>query len=137
MPTRSIALALITIYVCVGTLQRANLRWTLGPDGGVIVSPAYHRRHHAADIQTANLGVVLTIWDVMAGIAALLSSRPAATPSGVPASTAAQSRWSRTAGCRMRCSVSLSSSSSHSGRAAFSEAAHSCSRSAVAADRRC
>jgi sterol desaturase/sphingolipid hydroxylase (fatty acid hydroxylase superfamily) len=77
MPTRSIAPVLITIYVCVGTLQHANLRWTLGPVGRVIVSPAYHRRHHAADFQTANLGVVLTIWDVMAGIARFPSRRDA------------------------------------------------------------
>jgi sterol desaturase/sphingolipid hydroxylase (fatty acid hydroxylase superfamily) len=33
----------------------------------VVVSPAYHRLHHAADIQDTNLGVVLTIWDVLAG----------------------------------------------------------------------
>ena len=35
----------------------------------MIVSPAYHRLHHAPDIQRANLGVVLTIWDALAGIA--------------------------------------------------------------------
>jgi hypothetical protein len=33
----------------------------------VIVSPAYHRLHHAPDTQHVNLGVVLTIWDVLAG----------------------------------------------------------------------
>ncbi len=67
MPTRPIAPVLITIYVCVGTLQHANLRWTFGPLGRVIVSPAYHRLHHAADTQGVNLGVVLTIWDVLVG----------------------------------------------------------------------
>jgi sterol desaturase/sphingolipid hydroxylase (fatty acid hydroxylase superfamily) len=66
MPTRPIAPVLITIYVCIGTLQHANLRWTFGPAGRVIVSPAYHRLHHAADNQAVNLGVVLTIWDVLA-----------------------------------------------------------------------
>jgi sterol desaturase/sphingolipid hydroxylase (fatty acid hydroxylase superfamily) len=69
MPTRPIAPVLITIYVCIGTLQHANVRWTFGPAGRVIVSPAYHRLHHAPDIQRANLGVVLTIWDVLAGFA--------------------------------------------------------------------
>ena len=69
MPTRPIAPVLITIYVCIGTLQHANLRWTFGPVGRVLVSPGYHRLHHAPDIQDANLGVVLTIWDVLAGIA--------------------------------------------------------------------
>ena len=70
MPTRAIAPVVITIYVCVGTLQHANLRWTFGPLGRVVVSPAYHRMHHATDIQRLNLGVVLTIWDVLAGRAA-------------------------------------------------------------------
>ena len=69
MPTRAIAPVLITAYVCVGTLQHANLRWTFGPVGRVIVSPAYHRLHHAMDNQAVNLGVVLTIWDVLAGYA--------------------------------------------------------------------
>jgi sterol desaturase/sphingolipid hydroxylase (fatty acid hydroxylase superfamily) len=67
MPTRPIAPVLITIYVCIGTLQHANLRWAFGPFGRVIVSPAYHRLHHAPDTQHVNLGVVLTIWDVLAG----------------------------------------------------------------------
>jgi sterol desaturase/sphingolipid hydroxylase (fatty acid hydroxylase superfamily) len=66
LPARPIAPVLITIYVCIGTLQHANLRWTFGPVGRVIVSPAYHRLHHAADVQHANLGVVLTLWDVLA-----------------------------------------------------------------------
>jgi sterol desaturase/sphingolipid hydroxylase (fatty acid hydroxylase superfamily) len=66
MPTRPIAPVLITIYVCIGTLQHANLRWTFGPVGRVIVSPSYHRLHHARENQAVNLGVVLTIWDVLA-----------------------------------------------------------------------
>src|ERR1700723_3436874 len=67
MPARAIDPVLITAYVCVGTLQHANLRWTFGPLGRVLVSPAYHRLHHATDIQDANLGVVLTVWDVLVG----------------------------------------------------------------------
>jgi sterol desaturase/sphingolipid hydroxylase (fatty acid hydroxylase superfamily) len=67
MPTRAIDPMLVTVYVCIGTLQHANLRWTFGPVGRVIVSPAYHRLHHAPDTQRVNLGVVLTIWDVLAG----------------------------------------------------------------------
>jgi sterol desaturase/sphingolipid hydroxylase (fatty acid hydroxylase superfamily) len=66
MPTRPIAPVVITIYVCIGTLQHANLRWTFGPLGRVVVSPAYHRLHHDPVTQRANLGVVLTIWDVLA-----------------------------------------------------------------------
>jgi sterol desaturase/sphingolipid hydroxylase (fatty acid hydroxylase superfamily) len=60
--------ALITAYVCVGTLQHANVRWTFGPLGRIVVSPAYHRLHHSIDdTRGRNLGVVLTIWDVLAG----------------------------------------------------------------------
>ena len=69
MPARPVAPVLITIYVCIGTLQHANLRWTFGPAGRVLVSPAYHRLHHAPDTQRVNLGVVLTIWDILAGCA--------------------------------------------------------------------
>jgi sterol desaturase/sphingolipid hydroxylase (fatty acid hydroxylase superfamily) len=81
MPARPVDPVLITAYVCVGTLQHANLRWRFGPLGWVLVSPAYHRLHHATDIQDANLGVVLTIWDVLAGRARFPSraSRPGRT----------------------------------------------------------
>jgi sterol desaturase/sphingolipid hydroxylase (fatty acid hydroxylase superfamily) len=83
MPTRPIAPVLITAYVCVGTLQHANLRWTFGPAGRVIVSPAYHRLHHAPDTQHANLGVVLTIWDVLAGRARFPARGDAAGRTGL------------------------------------------------------
>jgi sterol desaturase/sphingolipid hydroxylase (fatty acid hydroxylase superfamily) len=74
---------IITVYVCVGTLQHANLRWTFGPLGRVLVSPAYHRLHHAPDIQRANLGVVLTIWDVLAGRARFPARGAATGPTGL------------------------------------------------------
>jgi len=75
MPARPVAPVLITVYICIGTLQHANLRWTFGPLGRVLVSPAYHRLHHAPDTQAVNLGVVLTIWDVLAGYARFPSRR--------------------------------------------------------------
>jgi sterol desaturase/sphingolipid hydroxylase (fatty acid hydroxylase superfamily) len=83
MPTRPIAPVLITAYVCVGTLQHANLRWTFGPAGRVIVSPAYHRLHHAPDTQHVNLGVVLTVWDVLAGRARFPARGDAAGRTGL------------------------------------------------------
>jgi sterol desaturase/sphingolipid hydroxylase (fatty acid hydroxylase superfamily) len=83
MPARPIDPMLITVYVCIGTLQHANLRWTFGPVGRVIVSPAYHRLHHAPDIQRVNLGVVLTIWDVLAGCARFPSRHAAAGRTGL------------------------------------------------------
>jgi sterol desaturase/sphingolipid hydroxylase (fatty acid hydroxylase superfamily) len=83
MPTRAIAPVLITIYVCIGTLQHANLRWTFGPLGRVIVSPSYHRLHHARENQAVNLGVVLTIWDVLARRAAFPARGDAAGRTGL------------------------------------------------------
>jgi sterol desaturase/sphingolipid hydroxylase (fatty acid hydroxylase superfamily) len=83
MPTRAIAPIVITVYVCVGTLQHANLRWTFGPVGRVIVSPAYHRLHHAPDVQHLNLGVVLTVWDVLAGRARFPARSDAAGRTGL------------------------------------------------------
>jgi sterol desaturase/sphingolipid hydroxylase (fatty acid hydroxylase superfamily) len=63
-----LAPVLITVYVCLGTLPHTNVRWSYGPLGRVLVSPAYHRQHHAIEgQQEANLGVVLTVWDVLAG----------------------------------------------------------------------
>ncbi len=83
MPTRPIAPVLITVYVCIGTLQHANIRWTFGPVGYLIVSPAYHRLHHAPDVQGTNLGVVLTIWDVLARCAMFPGRRRAVGPTGL------------------------------------------------------
>jgi sterol desaturase/sphingolipid hydroxylase (fatty acid hydroxylase superfamily) len=83
MPTRPIAPVLITAYICVGTLQHANLRWTFGPVGRLVVSPAYHRLHHAPDTQRTNLGVVLTIWDVLSGRACFPARADATGPTGL------------------------------------------------------
>jgi sterol desaturase/sphingolipid hydroxylase (fatty acid hydroxylase superfamily) len=62
-----LAPVLITVYLCLGTLTHANVPWSFGPLGKIFVSPAYHREHHSVHCPNgANLGVVLTIWDVFA-----------------------------------------------------------------------
>jgi sterol desaturase/sphingolipid hydroxylase (fatty acid hydroxylase superfamily) len=62
-----LAPVLITVYVCLGTLPHTNVQWTYGPLGRIFVSPGYHRLHHSVDgRQDVNLGVVLTVWDVLA-----------------------------------------------------------------------
>lgn len=83
MPTLSLAPVLITSYVCVGTLQHANVRWTFGPLGKVIVSPAYHRLHHDPDRQDLNLGVVLVVWDLISGRARFPSRSDAVGATGL------------------------------------------------------
>jgi len=55
-----------TAYACWSAFTHANLRWTLGPFGRIIVSPAYHRLHHAATGRSdVNLGTILTAWDLL------------------------------------------------------------------------
>jgi sterol desaturase/sphingolipid hydroxylase (fatty acid hydroxylase superfamily) len=63
------ATALI-VYGCLVTLPHANLRWSFGPLGRVLVSPTYHRLHHARtpinDRPAVNFGFVLVCWDRLA-----------------------------------------------------------------------
>ncbi|MDZ7653171.1 MAG: sterol desaturase family protein [Burkholderiaceae bacterium] len=57
------------------SLQHANLAWTLGPLGRVIVSPVFHRRHHAIGYghegrhQGCNFAVLFPLWDTLFGTA--------------------------------------------------------------------
>lgn len=81
--------AALVVYGCLVTLPHANLRWTFGPVGRVVVSPAYHRLHHARDLAdpraTVNFGFVLVCWDQLA--------RRAAHPrGGVPVPTGIEGR---------------------------------------------
>jgi sterol desaturase/sphingolipid hydroxylase (fatty acid hydroxylase superfamily) len=56
----------LTIYACLGALPHANVRWTYGPVGRFLISPAYHRLHHsAAGRLDINLGTVFSFWDVL------------------------------------------------------------------------
>ena len=62
----TIPATVITVYICLSSLPHANLPWTFGPLGKVVVSPAYHRLHHASQGRIdLNLGTVFTIWDVV------------------------------------------------------------------------
>jgi len=67
MGDRPTAPILITVYICISTITHANVPWSFGHAGKLVVSPAYHRLHHARDDASGvNLGVVLTVWDVLA-----------------------------------------------------------------------
>jgi sterol desaturase/sphingolipid hydroxylase (fatty acid hydroxylase superfamily) len=58
--------AVFTVYACLGALPHANVPWTYGRAGRVLISPAYHRLHHAATGRLdINLGTVFAIWDVL------------------------------------------------------------------------
>jgi sterol desaturase/sphingolipid hydroxylase (fatty acid hydroxylase superfamily) len=68
------------------SLQHANLAWTLGPAGRVIVSPIFHRRHHAIGYghegqhQGCNFAVLFPLWDMLFGTA---DYRPAVEATGI------------------------------------------------------
>jgi sterol desaturase/sphingolipid hydroxylase (fatty acid hydroxylase superfamily) len=76
--------ALLTAYACLGALPHANLRWTYGPVGKVLISPAYHRIHHRpAGRLDINLGVVVTTWDVLSRRAIFPTPGAAVPPTGL------------------------------------------------------
>lgn len=64
--------AVFTAYACLGALPHANVRWTYGPVGRVLVSPAFHRIHHSATGRLdINLGTVFSLWDTLSRRAVL------------------------------------------------------------------
>src|ERR1700722_4079064 len=68
--------AVLTAYACLGALPHANVRWTYGRLGWVLISPAYHRIHHAATGRLdINLGTVLTFWDLLSPRAGMPAPR--------------------------------------------------------------
>ena len=63
-------------YIVLSTMPHANVNWGFGPLRYVIVSPAYHRLHHNRDDRRGvNLGTVLVLWDVLAGLAVFPTCR--------------------------------------------------------------
>jgi sterol desaturase/sphingolipid hydroxylase (fatty acid hydroxylase superfamily) len=74
----------ITAYVCLSSLPHANLNWSFGPVGRVVVSPAYHRIHHARrGRDDINLGTVFTFWDVLARRAVFPERHPTPLATGL------------------------------------------------------
>ena len=63
----SLSPTLISVYLCLNALPHANVSWSFGPFGKVLVSPAYHRLHHSVERGgDVNFGVVLVVFDVLA-----------------------------------------------------------------------
>ncbi|HZU79293.1 MAG TPA: sterol desaturase family protein [Acidimicrobiales bacterium] len=71
----------IVAYGCAVALAHANLPWGFGPLGKVLVSPAYHRLHHARTFPEGtpgtNFGFLLVCWDQLAGLARYPAGGPA------------------------------------------------------------
>jgi sterol desaturase/sphingolipid hydroxylase (fatty acid hydroxylase superfamily) len=71
-------------YIVLSTLPHANVPWRLGPLRYVLVTPAYHRLHHdRADVRGVNLGTVLVLWDVLAGLAVFPRRGAVPVPTGL------------------------------------------------------
>lgn len=68
------------------SLQHANVAWTLGPLRRLLVSPVFHRRHHAIGIghegrrYGCNFAVLFPLWDQLFGTA---DYRSTIEPTGV------------------------------------------------------
>ena len=67
-PLWTVALA-ATLRSWWGYFIHADVEWTLGPLGAVLVSPAAHRLHHVRDeaLMGANYGNTVTLWDRLFG----------------------------------------------------------------------
>ena len=78
--------AVLTAYACLGALPHANVRWTYGWAGRLMISPAYHRIHHTPTGRLdINLGTVFPFWDMLSGRAVFpaQASGPAASTTGL------------------------------------------------------
>ena len=70
----------------IQSVQHANLAWSFGPLGRVVVSPVFHRLHHAIGYghegrrHGCNFAVLFPIWDMLFGTA---DYRRAIEPTGI------------------------------------------------------
>jgi sterol desaturase/sphingolipid hydroxylase (fatty acid hydroxylase superfamily) len=68
LPYGAIAVAFL-VRAWWGYFIHADVPWTLGPLGKVLISPAAHRLHHIRDeaLMGANYGNTVTLWDKLFG----------------------------------------------------------------------
>lgn len=56
----------VATLLLFNVLAHSDLRWTFGPIGNAVVSPAYHAVHHRAE-NAANFGMFFAVWDAWFG----------------------------------------------------------------------
>ena len=68
------------VEIALDGLAHADVGWSYGPIGKMVMNPAFHRIHHSADVRhyDRNFGLSFTIWDRIFGTAVVTSERPAA-----------------------------------------------------------
>lgn len=77
---------LIVATRVIQSVQHANVAWTLGPAGRLLVSPVFHRRHHGIGVGHegrrfgCNFAVLFPLWDELFGTA---DYRTALEPTGI------------------------------------------------------
>jgi len=66
------------IMLVLDKVQHANVDWTYGPLYSFVVSPRYHRIHHAVDpkVHNRNFGRLFTCWDHIFGTVADSKEEP-------------------------------------------------------------
>lgn len=71
---------MVWIETVFGTLAHSDLSWTYGVFGKVMVSPQFHRIHHATDeeLRDRNFGILYGVWDWLFGTATGSVQKPAA-----------------------------------------------------------
>jgi sterol desaturase/sphingolipid hydroxylase (fatty acid hydroxylase superfamily) len=53
--------------IITSCMVHANLNWTFGPLKSVLVSPVFHRWHHAMSVRDVNFASTFSLWDRMFG----------------------------------------------------------------------
>ena len=53
--------------IITSCMVHANLNWTFGPLKSVLVSPVFHRWHHADSVCDKNFASTFSLWDRMFG----------------------------------------------------------------------
>jgi sterol desaturase/sphingolipid hydroxylase (fatty acid hydroxylase superfamily) len=89
--------AYVLFYALANTWQHSSRHLSLGPLDQLVISPAYHRRHHEVTERgetAVNFGITLTVWDRVFGTARFPARRgPADAPVGIPAGPEPYGFW--------------------------------------------
>jgi sterol desaturase/sphingolipid hydroxylase (fatty acid hydroxylase superfamily) len=70
--------AALFVQTALNALAHADLDWTFGPLGRLLVSPQFHRVHHSTESRHAgrNFGFLLSVWDQLFETADDTTERP-------------------------------------------------------------